>query len=119
MASPDPRHTNPDPSIDPEHLFTFLAKHDEYPASGQHLAAEAREAGAGSDVVEFFEGVPITLGSESEVVEHAIKPDELPYGKTLDLSNGSEDFTQDEATLELSDIKPDPSSGTHQINTQA
>lgn len=94
-------------SIDPQNLFKFLEEHDEYPASGQRLADEARETEAPADVVKFFEDIPVTLESESDVVEHAMKPDEPPYGTTLDMSSRAPEPAQDEATLEIADIVSD------------
>jgi hypothetical protein len=104
--SPASQPAQPEPAINPQNLFSFLAEHDDYPVSGQRLAQEARQAQAGTDVVEFFEGIPVTLNNESEVVEHAVKPTEPPYGKTLDLTGRATETSPTEATLELSDIDP-------------
>jgi hypothetical protein len=110
--TPNPRRESAEPELEPQELFAFLAEHDEYPASGQRLAEEARAANASPKVVEFFEEIPVTLKSESDVVEHALKPDEPPYGKTLDLGNSSgearpPELPPEDTTLLLSDIKPD------------
>jgi hypothetical protein len=94
--------------LDPKDLFAFLATHDRYPISGQSLANEARKADAAPELVEFFEAIPVTVENESEIVEHAMKPNELPYGRRLDLGSGSENapapLSEDQTTLQIADI---------------
>lgn len=111
MTTPQNPHSETEPAyLDPKDLFAFLAKHDEYPVSGQWLAKQAAEDGARPELIQFFEAIPLTFNSESEVVEHALKPEQLPYGKTLDITGGSEKpphIDKADATLNISDIVPD------------
>jgi hypothetical protein len=102
-------NVQPEPTLNPQDLFTFLEEHDDFPASGQRLAEEARERGSSPELVQFFEAIPGTLNTHAEVVKHAIKPTEPPYGQTLDLSpdaTPAEPFPapDDLPTLEISDI---------------
>jgi hypothetical protein len=96
--------------LDPQDLFAFLAKHDEYPVSGLRLAETARAEQTAPELVDFFEALPGTLSSEAEIVAHAVKPTEAPYNATLDVSGGepTEPYVSpDDATLQIDDIVPD------------
>jgi hypothetical protein len=98
-----------DSKLDPQQLFEFLGTHEAYPISGFHLAQEARQSGASDELIRFFEAIPGTLNSHSEVVAHAIKPTEPPYGKTLDLTKTPgdaqpPDISDETATLQITDI---------------
>ncbi|MDF2461641.1 MAG: hypothetical protein K0S68_1044 [Candidatus Saccharibacteria bacterium] len=100
----------PENVLDPQDLFAFLAKHDEYPVSGLKLAEAARSEDAAPELAEFFEALPGTLESESEIVSHAVKPYEAPYNATLDVSGGepTEPYVApDDATLLIDDIVPE------------
>ncbi len=93
------------PDINPNDLFAFLEGHDDYPVSGQHLADTARAEGAEPELVEFFDALPGTLANESEVVKHAVDPNESPMGRTLDFSNGTEETKPPtDVTLNLDEI---------------
>jgi hypothetical protein len=99
----------PENVLEPTDLFAFLAKHDEYPVSGLKLAETARAEHAAPELAEFFEALPGTLSSESEIVSHAVKPYEAPYNATLDVSGGEPTdpyVSPEEATLQIDDIAP-------------
>ena len=103
-------HSNPKPRLNPQDLFEFLDTQKEYPVSGVGLAQRAREQASSPELVEFFESIPITFNSESEIVAHAIKPNELPRDLKLDLDGGEAtppEIPLDEATLQISDIRED------------
>ncbi len=99
-----------DQQIDPTEFFAFLESHDEYPASGQHLASEARQEGSEPELAKFFEALP-TVNNAGEILEHAVMPEQAPFGRQLDLTNNHleqevvPEITPD-VTLELGDIVP-------------
>jgi hypothetical protein len=74
--------------IDPTDLFAVIGQHDEYPTSGYWLAREAKQEGSPPEVVEFLESIPGQIEDQETVVKHALKPDEAPQDKVLDISGG-------------------------------
>jgi hypothetical protein len=101
--------SRPDHIISPDELFAFLARHDDYPVSGLRLAQAAREEDATAELAEFFEALPGTLETESEIVAHAVKPTEAPFDAALEIPEGEPTppyIPPQDATLQIDDIKP-------------
>ncbi|HVQ43995.1 MAG TPA: DUF2795 domain-containing protein [Candidatus Saccharimonadia bacterium] len=100
----DPNH---EPKLNPKDLFAFLDGQDDYPVSGVKLAQNARKQHARPEIIAFFEALPITFHDVSEIINHTVKPNELPLGPQLDLAGREtpvDETNQDQATLQISNI---------------
>jgi hypothetical protein len=79
---------NPPQKIDPSDLFAFLDRHEEYPTSGYWLAEKAKRDQEAPEMIEFLEAIPGQIEDQETIVKHAIKPQETPVDKVLDISGG-------------------------------